>query len=79
MNARDERLTPRLVLAACWMAAIYYGREALGWLDRAWPALLIGGLLGIMAGTAGARDQVRECRAAQTPEAAQFACPDWLR
>jgi len=79
MNARDERLTPRLVLAACWMATVYYGREALGWLDRAWPALLIGGLLGIMAGTAGARDQARACMAFSAMEAERHPCPDWLR
>lgn len=79
MNARDERLTPRLVLSACWMAARYYIGEAVAWVDRAWPAILLGLILGILAGIGGTRDQARQCLASPDTETAQIVCPDWLR
>lgn len=79
MNARDERLTPRLVLSACWMAARYYIGEVVAWVDRAWPAILLGLIIGILAGIGGTRDQARQCLASPDTETAQIACPDWLR
>lgn len=79
MNARDEASALRVFVGSLPIMARYWAREAWGWLDRAWPAILLGLMLGILAGVSGTRAQALSCVTAPDAETAQLACPDWLR
>lgn len=83
MTREDTKVSGRAVLRAAWAAALivggYYLSAARDWIAARLFPLLLGFVLGIIAGVQATRDQVRACRAAPTAEAAQFACPAWLR
>lgn len=49
------------------------------WTERRWTVWLVAMAVGAVAGNCGAREEVRECMRAETPEGAQFACPAWLQ
>lgn len=79
----DVKLSARAVglygYAFLSVAIPYYAGEAASWIGARIFPLLLGFSVGAAAGVYGTRDQVRACRAAPTAEAAQFACPAWLR
>lgn len=83
MIAEETKVSGRAMLRAAWAAGVivggYYLTAAREWIAARMFPLLLGFVLGIIAGVQATRDQVRDCRAAATPEAAQFACPEWLR
>lgn len=83
MIAEETKVSGRAMLRAVWAAGVivggYYITAAREWIGARMFPLILGLALGAIAGAMGTRDQVRDCRAAATPEAAQFACPEWLR
>lgn len=83
MIAEETKVSGRAVLRAVWAAGVivggYYLSAARDWIAARLFPLLLGFVLGIIAGVYGTRDQVRDCRGAADPTSAQMACAEWLR